>query len=418
MSVLQKGLILVLLFAFFPLAPAADTQCIGDDGLYTGVCWQTVKAKLPPFPPVKDRCRWIPWKDCTLYHPEGCMLSIPAPTPVACGIYTMTGVDLRTGGGLQLWDPSALWLLFYTRTWMETDTTTPAGARYQVWRFLINAEVHPSKQLMAKYPVHNPSMDWLIPPCVYNKKYSQPVHYFGYIDYAVNCTTNEWSFAFGVNHMCDIFTHHPLSKYPIGGHPNWSYTVVAPYPFTPTPALPGIQGIVRSEAFRMHRLPLLPFCESEQDVRYGAIQLLKRKCPCGAPPTPQTQFINHLTRASSVCNSHTISINPFNVLWGGSVQMSVGRFTGPGFPGKEELYFFVDPMFYTDGKTNTTRGDLFYGVGTRGGWLPNLFRPAPGAKYPDSFVDLQNVLMLPNLFYFSGMAGLYVSDILIYLNTY
>jgi len=75
-------------------------------------------------------------------------------------------------------------------------------------------------------------------------------------------------------------------------------------------------------------------------------------------------------------------------------------------------------MFYTDGKTNTTRGDLFYGVGTRGGWLPNLFRPAPGAKYPDSFVDLQNVLMLPNLFYFSGMAGLYVSDILIYLNTY
>jgi len=413
-----QRLVLLLLVSIFILPMAAGAQCIGDDGLFTGNCWQYIPCNLPPFPDMKTESLWIPWKDCQLNQVQKTTLRLPPPLPAACGIYTMMGVDLRLSTGLQLWDPSALWFLFYTRTWMETDTNTPGGDRYQVWRFLINAEVMPSRQLLERYPTHKPGMNYLVPPCIYHGKPAQPVHYFGYIDYALNCRTNEWSIAFGVNHMCDIFTHNFFCKYPMGGHPDWSYTVVAPSAFAPSSALPGISGIVRSEAFRMVRIPMLPLCESEQDVKYGAIQLLKRKCPCGPSSNPNAQFINHLTRASSVCNSSATSINPFNLFWGGSVQMSVGTFTGPGYPGKEELYFFVDPMIYKDGKVNVTRADLFYGVGTQHGWLPNLFRPAPGVQHPVSFVDMQNVLMLPNLFTFSGMAGLYVSDILIYLNTY
>jgi hypothetical protein len=408
----------LLLLSLSVLPVAAVGQCIGDDGLYTGKCYEPVHAKLPRIPALKSRSLFVPYRNCKVDQVTRTTLVLPAPRMISCGIYYWTGVDYRTATGMPLWDPSALWLLFYTRTWMETDTSSPVGDRYQVWRFLVNAEVRPSKDVLKQYPKPTPNTSHLIPPCTYNHRAGQPVHYQGYVDYALNCRTDQWTFSFGVTHMCDVFTHNLFSKYPLGGHADLSYVAVAPDTFLPDTTLPGIAGLIRSEAFRMIRWPMLPFCESEQDVRQGVISRLKRKCACGQNTDPRAQFINYELKATSACKSSAASISPFPVLWGGSVQMSAGTFTGPGFPGKENLYFLVDPMFYRDGKTQALRADLFVGVGTEGGWRPNLFRPVPGVSQPRSFVDLQNVLLLPTFTHFSGMAGLFASDILLYFNTY
>ena len=407
---------LVLLALTAMVGVSSFAQCIGDDGL-AGPCYSPAKANLPQFPAYKSKSKWIPYFDCKVHKVLDTTLVLPAPQQVSCGIFIMKGVDLRMPTGMPLWDTSAIWFLHYTRTWMETDMSSTQPTRYQVWRFLINADVRPSQQVLAT--PQNPANDFYIPPCIYNSPNGQPVHYWGYLDYAFDCLNQRWSIAFGVNHMCDVFTHNALSAYPMGGHPQWSYAVVAPANFVPATTLPGIQGVVQAEAFRENRIPMLPLCETEQDIASGQIILTNvRKCPCGQNSSPTNQFIEHLTRASTKCKSSAISMQPFPFFWGGSVQMSVGTFTGPGYPGKEELYFIVDPMWYLDGITSppTQTGELFYGVGTQEGFEAFLFKPGlPPAR---SFVDQGNVRRLPYFWFFSGMAGLYVSTKLIYLNTF
>lgn len=376
------------------LGVVGGAQCIGDDGLNTGKCFQPVFAKHPRFPGIETKALWIRWVGC---RPAvmGAGLVIPPPMRVTSDVYILTGVRAFTGNQTLI-NPGALWLAFYVRTWMETDTSTPVGDRYQVWRFLVNGEVRPK----AKEP-----------PCGLRR----PVHYFGYLDYAVNCRTKRWSAVFAVAHLCDTFTHNPLAKYPGTYHPGISYTLVSPPNFAPNPALPGVSGGIFAEAFRAVRLGLLPNSESEQAAKGFLTRLRKRTCICSAGPivTPQFQF--HTVKAVSACKSSVTTL-PISILWGGSVQMSVGTFTGPGYPGKEELYFVVDPMLYRDGKTGRTRPDLFYGVATRHGFRAQLFVPTP-RTWNYTFYDVGNVLLVPNLFFFSGMAGLYVSDILLYFNT-
>ena len=63
----------------------------------------------------------------------------------------------------------------------------------------------------------------------------------------------------------------------LGGHPEYSYVLVAPDTFAPDTTLPGIGGTIRSEAFRQVRWANLPLCESEQDVYNGVMLLQKRR---------------------------------------------------------------------------------------------------------------------------------------------
>lgn len=401
------------------LSAPAKAQCIGDDGLNTGNCYQVVQANLPQFPALRSLGQWVPYRNCSVGNAIKTSLGLPAPQQIACGYYTMTGVRLRDANtGMLLWDPSALWLMVYSRTWMETPVINNQPQRVQVWRFLVNADVKPSNQLMAAHPVHDPNFDYLIPASVYNGN-PQPVHYSGYIDYAYNCSTNRWSFVFGVQHACDVFTHNPFSAYPLGGHPNWSYVTVAPSNFTPSTTLPGITGTIMGDGMRMYRFGNWPRCESEQPItNAGAMQRIQRKCPCGPTPSLNGQFIEYVSRARSDCRSSAVSITPFNALWGGSVQMSVGTFTDPNsYPGQESLYFNWDPTFYVDGRTNTQSIELFVGVGTQKGWPAISFHPNPLGQVPQ-MVDMVNVLLLPNLTMFSGMAGFHASDKILSYNVY
>jgi len=410
---MKPGILLTLLLTLVAGSGLA-AQCFGDDGLDTGKCWDRVTARLPAFPTMHSSALWIGFKECTPTVRQA-TLTLPAPVPAASGVYLWVGVDLRDAANMPLWDRSTRWFLFYSRTWLETLTLGSTVERFQVWRFLINADVRPSPEVRKKYPVHQPGNDVIVPPCVY-KGTPQPVHFFGYVDYAVNCRTGKRSIAFGATHLCDAFMHHEISPFPAGGHPGWSYAVVAPATFTPSTKLSGVEGIARSEDFRMYRFANLPFCESEQPVSNGLVSTRGRRCACGSR-TAAGQFVDYSLQALTACNSSARSITPFPLLWGGPGQMSVGTFNvADVYPGKESLYFVVDPMVYHDGRTNLTSVHAFVGVATAGGWKPTLFHPGNMSSPIKAFLDLQNILLLPT--YRLGIGGQFISDKILNLNTY
>ena len=86
------------------------------------------------------------------------------------------------------------------RTWIETPV---AGTQLQVWRSLINGDFGPTTSV--------PNTPCTIPGC--SVAYSR--YYFtGYIDYALDCATNQWQVAFGLTHECDGIHHTPASVRP------------------------------------------------------------------------------------------------------------------------------------------------------------------------------------------------------------
>lgn len=392
------------------LSSTASAQIFGDDQLYTGNCWEVVKDDVPTFPAYSETSLGICWKDCALENQVKLKLVLPAPTKFACGYYYLQDVQLfNATTGVPIWSPSNFWYMVYTRTWVEAATINNQPVTFQVWRFLINGEVNPSNQM-----VGNPD-PCLIPKCTFNAN-TQPIHYSGYVDYALNTNTNQWRIAFGVQHACDAFTHNNFSKYPAGGHKERSFCVVAPGDFVASPTLPGIQGEILTEAMRSYRFSNWPYCESEQAVE-GKMATGTRECPCASQPVLNGQFVPFKHEAKSVCGSHTQSWSPHPFPWNGpGVQMSVGYWINPTYPGKETLYFTWDPQIYTDGLTNNTTKELFVGVGTTDGWLAKLFQNV--GVYAPNFIDEQNVYVLPNTNQFTQMAGLFISDKLYYINCY
>jgi len=391
------------------LSPTSGAQIFGDDGLFTGNCWDVVQDNVPVFPAYSETSLGICWKDCALENRVRLKLVLPAPVKFACGYYSLQNVGLFNAlTGTPIWSPSNFWYMIYTRTWVESATINNQPVTFQVWRFLINGEVTPSAQMLA-----NPD-PCLIPKSTFQGN-PQPIHYSGYVDYALNTTTNQWNIAFGVQHACDAFTHNSFSKYPLGGHPERSFCIVAPSDFIPSATLPGIEGSIETEAMRSYRFANWPNCESEQAVE-GKMEIGGRECPCATTPVLNGQFIQFKQETKSVCGS---KIEPWGhpFPWGGpGLQMSVGTWVNPTYPGKESLYFVWDPAIYTDGLTNNQTKELFVGVGTTDGWLAKLFQN--NGQYARNFIDCQNVYVLPNTTQFTLMAGLFISDKLYYINCY
>jgi len=373
-----------LLLAFLPFAfgSSASAQCAsGPDGL-TGPCCQFVPLSLPTFPTLTLPATAICWNNCA--PSQVCALvTIATPTPVTCDEFSSallvsdcTGL-LQVGGSL---------VLDYSRTWEEFDSA--AMRRLQVYRFVAKIDMDAS----GTHPCFVPACFTAFPQNFY----------YGYVDYAIDCTTGGVEAALMLFHNCDAFIHHPLSTNPApagGFHPNLSFAIVAPStaanPFVagtaPIPA-----GAMTAEAVRLAALPGAA-CLTEDPISSGGTVFLGSGCGCVFAPAPAQLSARRLS-GTGTCLSPVGTPTTFmtaNAMpsfpWFHEMATAIGFWSTPvGYPGEEFCWANEAPVFYRDACSARLGlagafGEVYYGASTQLGYT---VVPAAGVALTDKFTDL------------------------------
>jgi len=364
------------------LVSAASAQCLGPDGL-SGPCWTPATANLPAFPGVQLPSTGICWNQC---QPQQLcvVLNVATPQFVACGRYE---ADLRMNdcvpnpwlGGRMVMD--------YTRTWEEVTPTTPP-LRYQVYRFTVKVDL-----MLVGGALH----PCLTPACLATVP---TAFYYGYMDYAFDCSTGAVETALVLFHNCDAFIHHPFSVFPGAFHPGTSYALVGPStvanPFVAAiSAPPG--GPMIAEALR--NVPQLPglACTTEDPIANGVVNLLGAGCGCqfaAAPPQLTARRITGVgscVDAAGLSSSFASANTMPNFPWFHMMTTSIGNWTTPfGYPGEEVCWVDEVPIFFKDRCSAAAGGpgafgEVYYGGSTDKGWpiVPN-----PAQPLSERFTDL------------------------------
>jgi len=394
------------LVALFGAVPAL-AQCPLPDNLDgpPGSCCAPTSLILPTIPDVTDDCLDICWNLCDVDGVTGHSAEFTAPVPAStatippiCSVY-VTKLTLKDASGAVTWVGKLR--MMYSRTWGEID---PTGIEHQVWRFLLNGDMKPQ-------PAAGGS-PCPVPPCA--SAFANRVRYTGYIDYAFNCSTGTWEFAWMLNHACDRIDHHPA--YPRGGafHPKRSYNFVGPAAgFVITSALPPEVGSTGFEAVRRIDLPyagVVPICYFEEPIQSDLLLRLER-CICG-PATAPNQYAYSDLRITGTCGTLVLSTSMFPK---GFLSKAIGAWTDPTvFPGEEELRWNMGGYEYGD-CTGITRPEAFFGVTTMKGWIAlQITSTLPPITLPLTFVDQSNAIKFPATTSTLNIA--YLSDHVINLN--
>jgi hypothetical protein len=373
-------------FFVLALSPALHAQCPLPDGLDGGPCCATTAVKLPPFPKFTQKSLGICWLDCKIDQVKSYNARWTQPMPVfyssnpACAWFNArlqlyVGVTLHWQGALNF---------TYSRTWFESAPTT----RYQVWRFLLNGDLLPTAAAG-------------LPPCPVPKcapLNGNRVRFTGYIDYALDCTTGAFSFAWMLTHVCDFIDHDPA--FPRGGafHPDRAYTFVGPgVGFVPGPVQPIETGPMTFEALRKFDVPppgtVGPVnCAFEEKLANGSINPLQQLCLC-SPNGTTAQWSQAFLQANGGCGSFAQTI-PGTVSF---LSMGIGAWTNPNvYPGPQPLrwnFGFYDTF---DACTGVTDQEIFFGVTTFKGFQAfEITSAGIGAPLPATFVDQVNSMQFP-----------------------
>ncbi len=379
-----RSLAVGLLALGFANAPA-EAQCLPFDNL-TGPCCAPTQLSLPAFPNFAQQGLALCFKDCIDIDDECISMKWTAPMPnfIQCGQYR-SDVNVDTCAGVSLLKGQAI--LDYTRTWIETPVSPVISGPIQVWRFV--AEVD-----MSGSPLVG-STDCLVPPSLaaYNTAF-----YYGYVDYALDCSTGSWSQSSVLYHACDWLIHQPgISDKPGVFNPDTSYALVAPN----TPANPFVPGFsivpaapLVAEAMRevTPGPATQPPCKFEEPLINGIYQPIGFGCLC-PPAFGPIQMAGLTVRGESACGSRFESLNLFPTApWFGAMSISIGSWTTTAtYPGQERvrvhegLYQYIDGCPDATGVVDITL-DIFYGAETVGGY-PVAATPV-GTPLTQHFVDL------------------------------
>ena len=281
------------------LTPASDAQCIGPDGLDSGTCCSLVLPNLPAFPPILENGLGFCWTDCA--PPSTNCLTVTCSPPLFVGRCDELGAQLSVSdcSGVQLL--SGFMKLIYVRTWDEEPVP---GSRTQVWRF--HAKVDLSQVVGAP-----PSCP--VPSCT--NAAGSTGFFYGYVDYALDCTTNTWDSVVVLFHNCDEFIHSPLYSFDPGPyHPGTTFAIVAPATsttFVPTSAPAPAAAPLSGESLRS-RPSVLPgfFCQAEDFVPpLGGVWLpIVFGCLCPLNLVP-IQNSGVQIQATGVCGNAFGSVN-------------------------------------------------------------------------------------------------------------
>ncbi len=361
------------LAAFTSSTPA---QCLGPDGL-SGPCWQPVTANLPNFPTQGHQGTGICWNNC---NPQQVCTDVfwAAPLLVRCGVYDAF-LQVNDCAGMPLL--SGVVRLDYTRTWEEITPVAPA-VRYQVWRFVAKVDL---RRLGV-----NPCV---VPPCLGPHP---TAFYYGYLDYAFNCSTGVFESALVLFHNCDAFIHHPaFSSTPGAFHPGTSYALVAPStaanPFVPIGA-PAPAGMIVAEAVRNVPPPGVFPCTTEDPVT-GSIQFIVDGCACPFALNPK-QTTARILKGTGTCVDPVFGPTTFTTVktmapfpWLHDITTAIGTWTSPvgPYPGDEFVWVDEAPVLYRDSCPRLVFGELYYGASTSKGFT---VVPPTGAMLTQNFTDI------------------------------
>ncbi len=367
---------------------AASAQCPLPDNLDGGPCCERTDLRLPDFPRFEHRALDICFRGCD-FASEDVRAAWSAPVPArrgpvgpVCGLY-LSSVSVTDPSGSVTW--RGRMRLTYSRTWIESG----AGTRFQVWRFLANGDVAPSSDASS-----NPCG---VPACA--AAFRNRVHFTGYVDWALDCVTGEFSNAWMLNHDCGRLGH--LNGFPRAGnfHRGHSFTLVGPSAgFSISPAGPVENGGTNLEVLRRVELPspasATGACIYEEPLRSAFAETVRQFCLCGGGAGATRQYNFSTLRGHSICGTifdSTSTILP------GLISKGIGNWTDPSvYPGVEYVRWNVGSYVYTDRCTDVTRREVFYGVTTfRGFDAFQLLTGGGGADLPETFLDQANALRFP-----------------------
>lgn len=364
-----------LALAGFALAaqPAA-AQC-APDGLNGGPCCAPAAVNLPLFPQrPQENASFICFDSCQPMLNKLYCARLGAPKPVkiagaiVCGQYDIRYQLLDCATGAVVWSGSMR--ATYSRNWLENAV---AGAvPMTVWRFILNGDLLPGPAL-PNTPCDRPS-------CL--NQYAR-VYWTGYIDYALDCATGQWSIAWMLDHECDAI-HHPAGSIrpapAVGLHPSRSFSIVGPgATFVPaSAALIQSDGPITQGAMRFNNWAATPaICTFEEPIQ-GAFVAQNQFCMCTT--AGPGQYISSFVQAQGNCGS---SVNPSPL--GPVLQKRIGGWTNPNvFPGNEFVFLDFGYLATTGACAGTVSQEWYEGVETIGGFPANDFAGvALGRQFED-----------------------------------
>ncbi|MBI1382170.1 MAG: hypothetical protein GC161_13925 [Planctomycetaceae bacterium] len=355
----------------------AGAQCLVPDGL-NGPCCAPASAVLPAFPAYQMPGLGICFQQCAPAATPCVLLDFGAPNLGPCGQYK---ADLKVidcaFGNTQVFGSV---LLDYTRTWQETSP----GGPIQVWRFAAKVDMSRNTSIAAN-------------PCLVPSSLNTfpTVFYYGYVDYAYDCTANTWEMAAALVHQCDWFIHGSpiVSSTPGAHHPARSYALVGPNtpgnPFVPALSVAPFGGLVGDGTRTVD--PSTPLCSTRESIQ-GGISPLAQACAC-APSAQPPQLTARRLNTQGGCGTTVTSLDltTSGLPWLHLMTTSIGTWSTPAnYPGPERLWLDEGPVLYTEGCPSTagvisTFADVMYGATTRGGY-PAF--PVLGVPPVDTMTDL------------------------------
>ncbi|MCK6445443.1 MAG: hypothetical protein L6Q99_03545 [Planctomycetes bacterium] len=377
-AVCAAWLFVVALF----VSPAKAQVCV-PDGLDQGPCCVNTFPTLPQFPQMNAQSiRWVCFDNCKPVANTTMCATIFAPQPkqfqgaLLCGVYDIRVRIRQCGINVGLWQGTLNG--YYSRNW---NAVTPAGTKLTVWRFIVNGDLTPT--------INVPNNQNFRPAC---QPFTQQVYFSGYIDYALDCTTNQWQVAWMLDHDCDGVHHTPTSARPapaVGYHPTRSYNIIGPGAgFVVAPLNPVISnGPITQGATRGNTWATAPMICTFEERAQGNFAPMADFCSCStASATPQYNMAQLVS--SGVCGTQVLpSINgPMN-------QKRLGSWTNPNvYPGIQSLLFDFGWADYIDGCSGALSTEWFEGVETIGGFPAIDFN---GLALDRQFEDLMSCNKAP-----------------------
>jgi hypothetical protein len=379
----MKFLSALATFALAGLAAAQTSPCHQFDNL-NGPCCSAAVSNLPAFPNYQSPGQAICWTNCNLSGQVKTQTILTPPIQTDCtGYQANIEVNDFNNGTTYLFGKVTL---DYTRTWEEQPPV--AGAfPIQVWRFAAKADLHTSSpSLPGTCPV--PKALSLYPTAFY----------YGYVDYAFDCSTAQWETSIVMYHACDLFINKPgisATPAPAGGlDPNKSYAFIAPdtaaNPFVPSNNL-YTGGPLFGEGMRLKNLPGTLLCNTEDPITSGILNPIFQLCLCPISLLPMQQSVNVFNGQGLCVDSSGVAGN-FQSLnlwpafpWFHLVTTSIGNWTTMNsYPGAEVAwvdegaFLYKDPCGFGPG-LNGGSYEVMYGGSTAKG-----YQVSPNPVYPVS----------------------------------
>lgn len=368
------------------LSPALHGQCLSDDGLSGSSACALSTPNLPSFPAQQLQARTLCWEACALTGSECADVSLGAPLRITGSQYTASLLvsDCQGQPLLQGW-----LVLDYTRNWTELS---PQGTGYEVFRFVAKAD-------LSSPP--GPLQACATPLCA--KTPGASSFYYGYVDYARDCSGSTFESALVLHHASDAFIHDSaLSAVPGNFHAGKSFAIVAPdtpgNPFAPAFQLPPPATSLGLNMVREVSNATPNSAEGELVVPLSSLGVLGSGCLDSLSSNPV--FHSSTSMGGGCCGWTYFSLDLYPTTpWIHAITTSIGRWSNASsYPGTEHasvvegLFAYVDPCGPVFPGPDLLSVDVYYGSLTQGG---NMVLPDFTELLTSEMSDLASNFSLP-----------------------